>query len=82
LEFLTQKIHECIGKLFYYYYYYNIELLLLLLLLFSLGPSGPNSEYLLNLASALRTIAPNAHDAHLFDLEERLLELIKKSSYL
>lgn len=53
-----------------YYYYY------------SLGPSGPNSEYLLNLASALRTIAPNVYDAHLFDLEERILKLIKTSSYL
>ncbi|CAB4385943.1 unnamed protein product [Rhizophagus irregularis] len=46
-----------------------------------IGPSGPNSEYLLNLASALRTIAPNAYDAHLFDLEERILKLIKTSAY-
>lgn len=54
----------------------------MIIYLFSLGPSGPNSEYLLNLASALRTIAPNAYDIHLFDLEERILNLIKKSGYL
>ena len=45
---------------------------------FSIGPSGPNREYLLNLASGLRTIAPDAYDGHLFDLENRVLDLIKR----
>ena len=33
----------------------------------SRGPSGPNIEYLLNLAAALRDIG--AHDPHVFELE-------------
>ncbi|CAG8552836.1 15352_t:CDS:2 [Acaulospora morrowiae] len=41
----------------------------------SVGPSGPNKEYLLNLTSALRFVAPDAYDGHLFDLEKRVLEL-------
>ncbi|CAG8730011.1 6165_t:CDS:2, partial [Acaulospora colombiana] len=39
----------------------------------SVGPSGTNKEYLLNLTSALRSIAPDAYDGHLFDLERRIL---------
>ncbi len=34
------------------------------------GPSGPNVEYLVELATALR--AMNAEDEHVFDLAERL----------
>jgi cation transport regulator ChaC len=34
------------------------------------GPSGPNKEYLLNLATALRELG--ATDAHIFDLELQL----------
>ncbi|CAI2164097.1 5455_t:CDS:2 [Funneliformis geosporum] len=42
-------------------------------------PSGSNREYLFKLASALREIAPDAYDGHLFDLEERVKNMIKKS---
>ncbi|EGD76619.1 hypothetical protein PTSG_07733 [Salpingoeca rosetta] len=35
----------------------------------SVGPSGPNSEYLLNLAHALREIAPHHPDDHIDRLE-------------
>ncbi|CAG8478888.1 10088_t:CDS:2 [Ambispora gerdemannii] len=39
------------------------------------GPSGPNIDYLINLAKALRIIAPETQDYHLFDLEQRVLRL-------
>ncbi len=39
----------------------------------SIGPSGPNSEYLYKLADALRQFAQ--HDEHVFDLERRVKEL-------
>ncbi|CAG8551657.1 11990_t:CDS:2 [Ambispora leptoticha] len=41
----------------------------------SRGQSGPNIDYLINLAKALRIIAPESQDHHLFDLEKRVLEL-------
>ncbi|CAG8655497.1 1740_t:CDS:2, partial [Paraglomus brasilianum] len=37
--------------------------------------SGQNRDYVLNLAKALREIAQDAHDQHLFDLEQHLLAL-------
>jgi cation transport protein ChaC len=37
----------------------------------SAGPSGPNSEYLLKLAEALRSL--DSHDPHVFELEDHLL---------
>lgn len=37
------------------------------------GPSGPNSEYLLELAAALRTLGKD--DAHVFAIERHLMQL-------
>lgn len=44
----------------------------------SIGPSGNNKEYIFNLAEALRKIAPDAEDNHLFELEEELKHLEHK----
>lgn len=41
----------------------------------SVGPSGKNIEYLLNLADAMRKISPHVHDPHLFELEAEVLKL-------
>jgi cation transport protein ChaC len=35
---------------------------------FTKGPSGPNSEYLLELAAALKEIAPDHPEPHIYDL--------------
>ena len=40
------------------------------------GPSGCNTEYVLNLAKALREIAPSVHDEHLYSLEKHINNLI------
>lgn len=39
----------------------------------SVGPSGPNKEYMLKLAAAVRELAPESHDSHLAALEVRRL---------
>ncbi|KAI0297521.1 ChaC-like protein [Multifurca ochricompacta] len=39
------------------------------------GPSGRNKDYVYNLAAAVRALAPEAYDSHLFALEVRLREL-------
>lgn len=44
----------------------------------SVGPSGKNTEYLLNLAKALRMEHPGIYDTHVFDLETKVLELQRK----
>lgn len=42
----------------------------------SVGPSGPNIEYLFNLAKTMREIAPHVTDEHLFNIEAKVLNLI------
>ncbi|ORX34930.1 ChaC-like protein [Kockovaella imperatae] len=39
------------------------------------GPSGPNKEYLFNLAHAVRELYPHVKDDYLFDLEARVRAL-------
>ena len=39
------------------------------------GPSGPNDEYLLELANALRSLG--LHDQHVFDIESHLLRMTR-----
>jgi hypothetical protein len=40
----------------------------------SRGPSGCNAEYILNLAQAMRQIAPGVNDDHLYSLEGKVRE--------
>ena len=44
------------------------------------GSSGSNTDYVLNLASSMREIAPQVDDEHLFSLEARIKELLLLSS--
>jgi len=46
----------------------------------SAGPSGANKDYLLNLAQAFRTVAPHGSDEHLFELETKVKELMRKDA--
>ena len=48
----------------------------------SVGPSGPNRDYLLELESALDDLGPGSGDAHVRDLADRLraLEVAKKGA--
>ncbi len=43
----------------------------------AVGPSGPNSEYILNLANFMRQFLPHVEDPHLFEIEKELLLLIQ-----
>ena len=43
------------------------------------GPSGCNTEYVLNLAQEMRKIAPGVDDQHLFSLEGHIREILEKS---
>ncbi|KAJ8942670.1 hypothetical protein NQ314_009992 [Rhamnusium bicolor] len=45
----------------------------------SVGPSGPNIDYVCNLATAMRKLFPNVEDYHLFNLEEKVLNLLDES---
>ncbi|KAJ3804901.1 ChaC-like protein [Lentinula lateritia] len=40
----------------------------------SVGPSGPNKEYLYKLVEAVRKLAPESHDSHLYALEVRVAD--------
>ena len=44
----------------------------------SKGPSGCNVEYVLELAKALREIAPHVEDTHLFELEAKITEMVRE----
>ncbi|KAF9105747.1 hypothetical protein BGX27_009484 [Mortierella sp. AM989] len=44
------------------------------------GPSGANKDYLLNLAHSLRIVAPTANDQHIFELETKVKELMRKDA--
>ncbi|KAJ3313759.1 Cation transport regulator-like protein 2 [Boothiomyces sp. JEL0838] len=46
---------------------------------FTVGPSGNNSDYLLNLCKALREIGAE-EDLHLMELEKRVMQLLNPSS--
>ncbi|XP_014212127.1 putative glutathione-specific gamma-glutamylcyclotransferase 2 isoform X1 [Copidosoma floridanum] len=39
------------------------------------GASGHNTEYLYNLAAAMRAIAPKVYDAHLYELEDAVKQI-------
>lgn len=41
----------------------------------SVGPSGTNKEYLMQLSQAILELAPDSHDSHLEALEKRVKEL-------
>ncbi|KAF9073935.1 ChaC-like protein [Rhodocollybia butyracea] len=47
----------------------------------SVGPSGPNKEYLYKLAEAVRKLAPESHDSHLYALETRIRALDQANGF-
>ncbi|ENN80377.1 hypothetical protein YQE_03200, partial [Dendroctonus ponderosae] len=44
----------------------------------SVGPSGPNIDYVCNLAEIMRKVVPEAEDDHLFKLEANILKLLQQ----
>ena len=42
----------------------------------SRGPSGPNTEYLFNLAAAVKEHLPEVRDVHLFELDRLVRDLV------
>ncbi|KAJ1974257.1 hypothetical protein H4R34_004785 [Dimargaris verticillata] len=49
-------------------------------ILSSIGPSGPNIDYLLNLCQALRDLHPTALDSHMIELEQCVVKALAKSA--
>ena len=47
----------------------------------SSGQSGHNSEYILQLAKAMRDIAPGVEDTHLFCIEMKVTELMQRDTH-
>ena len=47
----------------------------------SVGPSGKNIDYLMNLTHALRTLLPEKDDTHLSELEARVKEMSQKNGH-
>ena len=50
-------------------------------ILTTVGPSGPNIDYLYNLCDAMRELAPHVKDDHLEELEMKVRELENKSKH-
>ena len=49
-------------------------------ILTTVGPSGPNIDYLYNLCDAMRELVPHVKDDHLEELEMKVRELESKHS--
>lgn len=43
----------------------------------SIGPSGHNIDYVCNLAKVMREVVPEAQDDHLFELEAKVIALLR-----